>query len=53
MRSQPRPSLRRGTLTLADYARVDSSALTMRSEEIRLRFALAQAALGLLLALPF
>lgn len=48
-------SLGRGTSTLAEYARVDSSALATRVEEIQLRASLAQAeaALAMLLALPF
>jgi outer membrane protein, heavy metal efflux system len=47
-------SLGRGSLTLPDYARVDSEALATRAEAIELRASLdqAQAALGLLLALP-
>ncbi|HEV2268619.1 MAG TPA: TolC family protein [Steroidobacteraceae bacterium] len=50
-----RDSLGRGTLTFADYARVQSDALATEAEEIGLRSALAQAqsALSLLLALPF
>lgn len=50
-----RESLRRGTSTLTEYARVDSIALATRAEEIRLRAALeqAQAVLATLLALPF
>ena len=50
-----RESLGRGTLSLADYARVDSNALATRAEEIQLRASLeqAQAALAMLLALPF
>jgi cobalt-zinc-cadmium efflux system outer membrane protein len=50
-----RDSLGRGTLSLADYARVDSSALAAREEEIQLRASLeqAEAALAMLLALPF
>lgn len=50
-----RQSLDRGTLTLADYAAVDSSVLAARAEEIRLRASLdqAQSALAMLLALPF
>jgi cobalt-zinc-cadmium efflux system outer membrane protein len=49
-----RESLDRGTLSLADYARVESNALAARAEEIQLRASLeqAQAALALLLALP-
>lgn len=48
-------SLGRRTLTLADYARVDSNALTARAEEIQLRASLeqAQAVLAMLLAQPF
>jgi outer membrane protein TolC len=48
-------TLEQGTLTLADYARVDSNALAAREEEIRLRASLeqAQAALAMLLAQPF
>jgi outer membrane protein TolC len=48
-------SLGRGTLSLADYARVDSNALAAQAEEIQLRASLeqAQAALAMLLALPF
>ncbi len=48
-------SLGRGTLSLAAYARVQSSALTTRAEDIQLRASLgqAQAALAMLLALPF
>lgn len=48
-------SLGHGTLSLADYARVDSNSLTARAEEIQLRASLeqAQAALAMLLALPF
>ena len=47
--------LGQGTLTLTDYARVDSSALAAREEEIRLRASLeqAQAVLAMLLAQPF
>ena len=50
-----RESLRRGTLSLADYASVDSNALTTEAEEIQLRSSLeqAQAALAVLLALRF
>jgi outer membrane protein TolC len=50
-----RESLDRGTLSLADYARVDSNAFAARAEEIQLRASLeqAQAALAMLLALPF
>jgi cobalt-zinc-cadmium efflux system outer membrane protein len=50
-----RESLGRRALSLADYARVDSNALTARAEEIRLRASLgqAQAVLAMLLALPF
>lgn len=48
-------SLERGELTLADYARVDSNALSARIEAIELRASLeqARAALATLLALPF
>lgn len=48
-------SLGRGELGLAGYARVESSSLAAQAEVIRLRTSLeqAQAALGLLLALPF
>jgi cobalt-zinc-cadmium efflux system outer membrane protein len=48
-------SLRRGTSTLVEYARVDSNALAARAEEVRLRSSLAQAqaVLSMLLALPF
>jgi outer membrane protein TolC len=48
-------SLGRGNLTLADYVRVGSNALATRAEEIQLRASLeqAQAALAMLLALPF
>jgi cobalt-zinc-cadmium efflux system outer membrane protein len=48
-------SLGRRTLSLADYARIDSNALTARVEEIQLRAALeqAQAVLAMLLAQPF
>ncbi|MDA8093275.1 MAG: TolC family protein [Betaproteobacteria bacterium] len=47
-------SLTHGTLSLADYASVDSNALATRAEEIQLRASLeqAQAALATLLALP-
>lgn len=50
-----RDSLGRGTLTFADYARVESDALATEAEEIQLRSSLAQAqaALAVLLALPF
>lgn len=50
-----RVSLQRGTLTLADYARLQSSSLTTQAEEIQLRASLgrAQAALAMLLAQPF
>jgi outer membrane protein TolC len=50
-----RESLGRRTLSLADYARVDSNALAAQAEEIQLRASLeqAQAALAMLLALPF
>lgn len=43
------------TLSLADYVRVDSNALTARAEEIQLRASLeqAQAVLAMLLAQPF
>jgi outer membrane protein TolC len=53
--SAAKESLGRGSSTLADYAPVDSNALTMRVEDIRLRSSLAQAqaALDLLLAPPF
>lgn len=49
-----RESLRRGTLSLADYASVDSNALATQAEEIQLRSSLeqAQAALAVLLAMP-
>jgi cobalt-zinc-cadmium efflux system outer membrane protein len=48
-------SLGRRTLSLADYARIDSNALTARAEEIQLRASLAQAqaVLAMLLAQPF
>ena len=48
-------SLRRGTLSLADYTRLESNALTTRAEEIQLRASLeqAQATLAMLLGLPF
>ncbi|HET9107061.1 MAG TPA: TolC family protein [Steroidobacteraceae bacterium] len=48
-------SLRRGTSTLGEYARVESNALAARAEEVRLRSSLAQAqaVLAMLLALPF
>ena len=48
-------SLGRGTLTLTDYARVDSNALATRADEIQLRSSLAQAqaVLAMLLAQPF
>lgn len=48
-------SLGRGTLNLADYARMKSNALATRAEEIQLRSSLgqAQAALAMLLAQPF
>ena len=48
-------SLGRGELGLAAYARVESNSLAAQAEVIRLRTSLeqAQAALGLLLALPF
>lgn len=48
-------SLGRGNLTLANYARVDSDAAATRAQEIQLRASLrqAQAALAMLLALPF
>lgn len=50
-----RESLGRGELGLAAYARVESNSLAAQAEVIRLRTSLeqAQAALGLLLALPF
>jgi outer membrane protein TolC len=50
-----RESLRRGTVSLADYASVDSNALDTQAEEIQLRASLeqAQAALAVLLAMPF
>jgi cobalt-zinc-cadmium efflux system outer membrane protein len=50
-----RDNLRRGTLTLTDYAQADANALAARAEELQLRASLAQAqsALALLLALPF
>ena len=50
-----RESLRRGTLSLADYTRVDSNALATQAEEIQLRASLeqGQAVLAMLLALPF
>jgi cobalt-zinc-cadmium efflux system outer membrane protein len=49
-----RENLRRGTLTLPAYARVDSNALALRAEQIELRASLAraQAVLAMLLALP-
>lgn len=49
-----RGNLRRGTLTLTAYARLDSNALATRAEEIRLRASLAraQAVLAMLLARP-
>jgi outer membrane protein, heavy metal efflux system len=48
-------SLGRGNLRLADYVRLQSNALATRAEEIQLRASLeqAQAALAMLLALPF
>ncbi|HUY84272.1 MAG TPA: TolC family protein [Steroidobacteraceae bacterium] len=48
-------SLRRGSLSLSDYARVDANALAMQAEAIQLRASLAQArsVLATLLALPF
>ena len=48
-------SLGRGTLSLADYARMESNALATRAEEIQLRSSLkqAQAVLAMLLAQPF
>ncbi|MGH8229137.1 MAG: TolC family protein [Steroidobacteraceae bacterium] len=48
-------SLAGGTLSLADYARVDSNALATQAEEIQLRASLEQAhaALAMLLARPF
>lgn len=48
-------SLGRGTLSLAAFSRVDSNALGMEVEMIQLRASLgeAQAALAMLLALPF
>ncbi len=49
-----RRNLRRGTVTLPEYARVDSDALATRSQAIELRSSLAQAqaVLAMLLALP-
>ncbi len=48
-------SLRRGALTLPDYARLDSNALATQAQAIELRSSLAQAqaVLAMLLALPF
>lgn len=48
-------SLRRGTSTLVEYARVESNALAARAEAVQLRSSLAQAqaVLAMLLALPF
>lgn len=48
-------SLRRGSSTLADYARLESDALATEAQAIELRSSLAQAqaVLAMLLALPF
>lgn len=50
-----RDSLRRGELSLADYVRVDSNVLAVRTQTIRLQASIerARAALATLLALPF
>ncbi|MGH8290991.1 MAG: TolC family protein [Steroidobacteraceae bacterium] len=52
--AEARESLRRGTVSLADYASVKSNALATQAEEIQLRASLeqAQAALAVLLAMP-